>query len=123
MVVEFLVEEEHFVRGKEDVSIWEQVANAVVYQKFWADNQVSITVSFKEEERDDIKHTLELYEDSLKGISFLPLSDAVYPQMPYESISEEVYRERVKDLKEIDLSAMQHQGESPRGCDGDTCTI
>lgn len=123
MVVEFPVKEEFFRRAKNDVSIWEQVANAVAYQRFWADNQVSITVTFSKEEEDDIKHTLELYEDALKGISFLPLSDHGYVQAPYESISEETYLATIKNLSVINLASVNEQSEAPRFCDGDTCVL
>lgn len=122
MVVSFPVKEEYFVRAKDDVSIWEQVSNAVAYQRFWADNQVSITVTFNSAEKDDIKHTLELYEDELKGISFLPISEHGYVQAPYETITEEKYLEMSKDLKPIDMNANE-QISSPKGCDGDTCVI
>ena len=45
-VVEFPVHEEYFDRSKNDVSIWEQAENAAAYQKYWSDNQVSITITF-----------------------------------------------------------------------------
>ena len=124
VVVSFPVKEEFFKRGKDDVSIWEQVANAVAYQKFWADNQVSVTVTFKPEEQDDIKHVLELYEDSLKGISFLPLSEHGYEQAPYEEITDEQYDDMVASL---DARALVVEGVldtvSPKFCDGDSCEI
>jgi len=123
MVVSFPVHEEYFVRAKDDVTIWEQVANAVAYQRFWADNQVSVTVTFSENEKEDIKHALELHEDSLKGISFLPLATGTYAQMPYETITEEQYLELSKDLKTIDMASIAEEGEAPKFCDGDTCTI
>lgn len=123
VVVSFPVKEEFFRRGKSDVSIWEQVANAVAYQKFWADNQVSITVTFKPEEQDDIKHVLELYEDSLKGISFLPISEHGYEQAPYEEITEEQYNTMIA---EVNLSVSiegQLDTVAPKFCDGDSCEI
>lgn len=123
MVVSFPVKEEHFKRSKTDVSIWEQVANAVAYQKFWADNQVSITVTFKESEREDIKHVLELYEDSLKGISFLPLSDHGYLQAPYEEIDELTYLDMMSRITgPIDLQNVV-DSVAPKFCDGDSCEI
>jgi hypothetical protein len=64
-VVSFPVKEDHFHKGKSDISIWEQFANAAALQKWWADNQVSITITFKKEEVTDIKSCLEVYEDQL----------------------------------------------------------
>jgi len=123
MVVEFPVKEEFFRRSKNNVSIWEQVANAVAYQKFWADNQVSITVTFNEAEEDDIKHVLELNEDNLKGISFLPISKHGYVQAPYEEINEFEYLEMTKDLGVIDLGSVALDNVSPKFCDGDNCVL
>jgi hypothetical protein len=105
------------------VSIWEQVNNAVVYQKYWADNQVSITVTFKPEEQGDIQHVLELNEDTLKGISFLPLSEHGYVQAPYEEITQAQYNEACKDLKPIVFNGSRDEDAVPKFCDGDACTI
>lgn len=122
MVVSFPVKEEFFRRGKSDVSIWEQVSNAVLYQKFWADNQVSITVTFNKNEQDDIKHILEIYEDCLKGISFLPLSEHGYVQAPYEEIDQAEYESMSRDLKPISFTEVI-EAEVPKFCDGDSCEI
>lgn len=122
--IEFPIKEEFFVRSKDDVSIWEQVANAVAYQRYWADNQVSVTVTFKPSEKEDIQHILELYEDSLKGISFLPIEEHGYVQAPYETITEQQYIEMSKNLKPV---VLEQAGASdtvvPKYCDGDKCEI
>lgn len=123
MVVSFPIKEKYFRRGKSDVSIWEQVANAVTYQRFWADNQVSITVTFKESEQEDIKHVLELNEDSLKGISFLPLAEHGYIQAPYEEIDESTYLVMSEGLQPISLNNVALDTVAPKFCDGDTCEM
>ena len=69
-VVEFPVHEPYFTQGKSEVSIWEQLEIAAQYQYYWADNSVSITVTFKPEEASQIKAALELYETRLKAVSF-----------------------------------------------------
>lgn len=120
--IEFPIKEDYFVRSKDDVSIWEQVANAVAYQRYWADNQVSVTVTFKADEQEDIQHILELYEDSLKGISFLPIEEHGYVQAPYETITAEKYQEISQRLKPIVFNASDDV-IAPKFCDGDMCTI
>jgi len=45
-VVSFPVKVEGVVRSKPEVSIWEQFTDAVAMQKWWSDNQVSVTISF-----------------------------------------------------------------------------
>jgi len=122
--IEFPIKEEFFVRSKDDVSIWEQVANAVAYQRYWADNQVSVTITFKPEEKADIQHILELYEDSLKGISFLPIEEHGYVQAPYETITEAQYLQMIKHIKPIAFEDVsQGDAVAPKYCDGDACII
>lgn len=126
VVVEFPVHEEYMSRSKDDVSIWEQVANAAAYQKYWADNQVSITVTFSPDEAEDIPHVLEMFEDSLKGISFLPIEEHGYVQAPYETISAERYESLVANLSEISFDnddGFGHNMEAPKFCDGDVCDV
>ena len=59
------------------------MANAIDYQFYWSDNQVSITITFKPEEKDEIKRVLEFSEDKLKSVSFLPINEHGYKQPPY----------------------------------------
>ena len=88
-----------------DVSMWEQVSLASFLQKYWADNQVSWTVTFDPiQEADSIKPALEYFQYSLKGISFLPRSNSSYQQMPYEQINESEYSKAIKQIKKVELS-------------------
>jgi ribonucleoside-triphosphate reductase (thioredoxin) len=126
-VVSFPVREEFFSKDKDDVTIWEQFANASDLQRYWADNQVSITVTFRKDEAKDIKTCLEVFEDRLKSISLLPLvdSDHAYEQAPYIKISEETYKSMTKSIKPLNLGVLQTHDESAEDkfCDGDTCTV
>lgn len=120
--VYFAVKEELFDRAKKDVTMWEQLENAAFYQAWWADNQVSCTVTFKKHEAKDIKIALQLYETRLKGISFLPLIDHGYEHAPYQEIDEETYLEYTKGLKKLNLSQIENE-VIEKFCDGDTCMI
>ena len=123
LVVEFPVHEEFFSRKKDDVTIWEQVKNAVDYQRYWADNNVSITVTFKKEEAEDIKRVLESYEDQLKAISFLPISDHGYELAPYEEIDEDTYKKMNKNIRKPDFSFITSVPIGEKFCDGDACEL
>ena len=124
-VISFPVHIKNFDRKKADVSIWEQVKNAIDLQRFWSDNSVSITVTFKEDEKQDIAHVLEAYEDSLKAISFLPLKDHGYIQAPYEEITKEKYEEMMENIKEPNFNSLfiQATGDRYMFCDGDKCLL
>jgi len=122
MVVSFPIKPKFFKRSKDDVGMWEKVELAAAMQRWWADNQVSCTVDFKQSESHDIARVLERYEDKLKGISFLPSSDHGYAQAPYETITEEQYNDMSKGLKTIQLHDAQHE-VTERFCDGESCEI
>jgi ribonucleoside-triphosphate reductase len=123
-IISFPVWEKNFVRRKEDVTIWEQVKNAVDFQRFWADNNVSITVTFKKEEKEQIASVLEAYEDSLKAISFLPLEqEGQYEQMPYEEITKEKYEEMSSKLKQVDFTKINSAPTGEIYCSNDSCEI
>ena len=126
-VVAFPVRENHFTKGKAEVTVWEQYLNAEDLQKHWADNQVSVTITFTKDEVRDLKPALEAFEDRLKGISMLPLADEDhgYQFAPYQEIDEEQYASMVARTKAIDFGgADTHDKDSEdKFCTGEACTI
>ena len=123
LVVEFPINEEYFDRSKDDVSIWEQAENAAAYQKYWSDNQVSITITFTKREAHEIQHVLECFEDKLKSVSFLPITDHGYEQAPYEKISKEKYDKMLSNIKPINLDRTSDRAIGEKFCDSDRCEI
>ncbi|MHA2008768.1 MAG: fused protease/ribonucleoside-triphosphate reductase [Promethearchaeota archaeon] len=123
VVAEFPIHEKFFDRSKNEVSIWEQAENAAAYQKYWSDNQVSITITFTNEESDQIKYVLEAYEDKLKSASFLPIKEHGYKQAPYEEISKERYEEMTTNLKPLFLDETQDREIGEKFCDSDRCEV
>ena len=119
-VVYFPVHEENFFKGRNDVTIWEQLELAAQMQYYWADNQVSVTVTFKPEEASQIKQALELYETRLKSISFLPLEDHGYEHAPYQPMTKEEYEKESKRLKTIRVKeSIETQGFENKFCDAE----
>lgn len=113
---------------------------ASLLQKHWADNQVSCTVTFDPSKGDDssqIKHALDYFQYQLKGISFLPQTKGVYPQMPYEELSKAQYEQGMLNLHQLrvdrqrDGVLLKHSGDeflvedpaSENYCDADKCKI
>lgn len=121
-VVSFPVKEKNFGRSKDEVTIWEQFADAADIQRYWADNQVSVTVTFAADEKKHIKSCLEMYEDKLKSVSLLPLTDHGYAQAPYVTITKEQYEDMMSKISTLDLCDSRHEAED-KFCDGDVCTI
>ena len=123
MVVTIPVHEKDFVRGKKEISMWEQLEIAAQMQHYWADNSVSVTVTFQDHEAASIPHALQLYSTRLKAVSFLKYKETGYVQAPYEACTEEQYRElaaRVSPIQRIETSS---QGVGEKFCTTDSCAI
>ena len=123
MCVEFPVHEEHFVKGKREITMWEQLEIAAQYQHYWADNSVSITVTFKPEEAADIKTALEMYETRLKAVSFLRYEETGYVQAPYEPITREQYEQMSKGITPVQRFSTEEGGAGTKFCDSTHCEI
>lgn len=123
LVISFPVKQENFTKSKFDVTLWEQMKNVVDYQNFWSDNSVSATVTFKENERNDLVSILESYEDVLKAISFLPLETNGYAQLPYEEITKEEYERMASKVTLPDFSGVTQSPIGSKFCDSDYCEI
>ena len=115
-------------RSEKEVSIYEKVALAATAQRYWSDNSVSVTVSFNPEtEKTDIGKVLHMFDGQLKTVSFLPMDNGTYPQMPYSEITAEQYEDYTMKLFPIDLSgvyeglAMDAIGEAY--CTTDACEV
>jgi ribonucleoside-triphosphate reductase (thioredoxin) len=124
-VVYFPVKSDH-KRSEQEVSIFEKIHLAVEAQRWWSDNAVSVTVSFKPEEKESIPTVLKMYEGQLKTVSFLPMSNDTYEQMPYQRITEQEYNGYVGKLKKIDTSGLYLNGSEPEGdkyCTTDVCEL
>ena len=112
------------VKTINDVTIHEQVEMAELLQKYWSDNQVSCTVTFKPSEKRHIQRILETKQYVLKGISFLPKLDlGAYKQMPYQEISQKEYKKRFSKLKPLDFSSLNEDGIGVKFCENDSCTL
>jgi hypothetical protein len=122
MVVSFPVETTG--RTLNEVSVWEQVSLAVFLQRFWSDNQVSCTITFKQEEKSQISAILDFFKYDLKSISFLPrLEFGAYAQMPYEAISREKYLEMKSKLTDFGIVDMHEDAVAEKFCNNDSCVI
>ena len=114
------------VTEKANASIWQQFKDAADMQKYWADNQVSITVTFTKEEANQIGKALSAFDSELKGISLLPLSEHGYEQAPYTPASREEILAYQSQLLPLDFSLLTKEGENANAnkfCDGDSCLI
>jgi adenosylcobalamin-dependent ribonucleoside-triphosphate reductase len=115
-------------RSEKEVSIYEKMALAATAQRYWSDNSVSVTVTFDtEKESDSVGTVLHMHDGQLKTVSFLPMGNHVYPQMPYTQITEEEYEAYALQLFPIDFKGV-YQGMAADAvgeayCTTDACEI
>ena len=116
------------VRCAADVSHWEQMSFAAFLQRHWADNQVSVTVTFDPAttRAQDIARSLDYFQYALKSVSFLPTpADAAgcYVQMPYERLPDEAaYAAMLAELGTLHGAAGADHSDEVY-CDGETCLL
>ena len=125
VVVAFPTNGQH-VRSERQVSVWEKVALAVLMQRHWADNQVSATFTFQDEEASQLAAILRTFDGQLKSASFLPIRDGVYRQMPYEAIDAQTFSAMRKGLKPLSWEKVYGSGleaEGERFCTNDSCEL
>jgi hypothetical protein len=128
MVISFPIKEKNFTRGKKEQTLHEQFEIAALHQYYWADNQVSCTANFQEHERGQIEMLLTMFEHRLKAISLLPLTESGYVQMPYETITEDEWREMDSAIDYALMSQLMKGDTIQRDsvdkfCDGESCMI
>ena len=69
----------------EQLELWLQ------YQKHWCEHKPSVTISVKDPEWMDVGAWVYKNFEWMSGVSFLPFSDHVYRQAPYQDCTEEEY--------------------------------
>jgi hypothetical protein len=115
-------------RSEKDVSIFEKINLAVTAQRHWSDNSVSVTISFDPEtEQQHVGTTLSIAEGNLKTVSYLPMANGAYKQMPYTDATEVEVMSAVGTHMKIDMSpiyagqALDAVGEE--FCTTDACLV
>lgn len=127
--------ENAIMRSESMMSLLERVKNV---SKKWVttghtsgtnQHNVSCTISVKPEEWQELSIWMWENRDYYNGIAVLPFGDTVYPQMPFEDITEEHYLKLLPMLKDIDISKVfEVDGSSvdlaaELACAGGVCEI
>lgn len=102
----------------------QQLENQRFLQTYWADNSVSMTVQYKEEEWPACRAYLEEhYDDHMKAISFSRHQHG-FKQAPNEEITLEQYHEYASSLKPVNgYSAYEDAPVSELECTQGTCGV
>lgn len=95
VIVEFPCEFPEATILAKDMTAVEQLRLQARIQRDWADNAVSVTIYYRDEELDDIKRYLREHWATTKSVSFLRHQDHGFDQAPLEAITEAQYYERL----------------------------
>lgn len=90
---------------RNEVGAIEQLEHYLIFQKDWCEHNPSITVYVKEHEWLEVGAWVYKHLESIGGVSFLPHSDHVYQQAPYQDIDEETYNRLSSEFPAIDWEA------------------
>lgn len=116
---------------RNDMTAIEQLELWLTYKRYWCEHNPSITVYVREDEWFKVGAWVYEHFDEVCGISFLPFSDHVYKQAPYQEITEEQYLEALSAMpKDVDWSTLSRYesddytaGAQELACIGGVCSI
>jgi ribonucleoside-triphosphate reductase (thioredoxin) len=116
---------------RQDLSALDHLNAYMKYKKYWAEHNVSITVSVKEDEWLDVGAWVYKNFDEVCGVSFLPYSDHIYPQAPYQEITVDEYNTLRDSFPTLDWSLLRNYegntdnttGSQEYACVGLSCEI
>lgn len=109
----------------------DQLETWLMYAEYWCEHKPSVTISVRENEWLAVGDFVYKHWDRMSGVSFLPHSDHIYQQAPFQEISEDEYNEYVKKVPtEIDwslLSAIELEDHTENmqelACAGGACLV
>lgn len=106
-VFSFPMKAPHDAVFRMDMSALEQLELWKIYYENYTEHNPSVTISVKEHEWMDVGAWVYKNFDEMCGISFLPFSEHIYKQAPYQDISAEQYQELVERMpSNIDWSLL-----------------
>lgn len=115
---------------RNDITAIEQLEHALLFRKNWCEHNPSLTVYYREDEFLEVGAWVYKHFDSLGGISFLPHSDHIYKQAPYQEITEEEYKkwlEKTPTIEWIKLKEFENKDNTTiqpeLACSAGSCEI
>ena len=114
-----------------DTTALEQLELWNHYQIYWCEHKPSVTIDVKSDEWVEVGAWVYDEFDKISGVSFLPYSDHVYQQAPYEEITEDQYNDLVARMpEEMDWDKLSEyekedktKSSSTFACSGGSCEI
>jgi ribonucleoside-triphosphate reductase len=116
---------------RNDLTAIEHLELWLTYQRHWCEHKPSVTINVREHEWMEVGAWVWEHFDELSGVSFLPHSDHIYQQAPYQDITREEYEERLaampKSIRWADMSFYESTdnttGSQELACSAGACEI
>jgi len=110
-----------------DLSAIEQLEHWKVFATKWCEHKPSVSIYVQEYEWMEVGAWVYSNWDIMNGVSFFPHNDHIYPQAPYEEITEEEYNKLLEAMPhEINLSVEDEDnttGSQELACHGGSCEL
>lgn len=117
------------VVASEETAI-QQLERWKVYAENWCEHKPSVTIYYSDDEFMEVGQWVWDNFDILSGVSFLPRTDHVYEQAPYEAITKEEYTQLTKDMPVLDWDVLNQlelddmtEGSQTLACVGGSCEL
>jgi ribonucleoside-triphosphate reductase (thioredoxin) len=101
-----------------------------VYQNHWCEHKPSCTISIKENEWLAVGDWVYQHYEEISGLSFLPATDHVYEQAPYQECDIDTYEQLTASLPDVDWSLLREyeredntKGTQELSCSAGVCEI
>lgn len=109
----------------------DQLEHYLTFKRHWCEHNPSITVYVKEHEWLEVGSWVYKHLDDIGGVSFLPHSEHVYQQAPYQDLSESEYnklRDAFPAVPWVDFDKYETDEDTTNGaqefaCSGNSCEI
>jgi ribonucleoside-triphosphate reductase (thioredoxin) len=116
---------------RSDRTALEQLDHYLTFKRSWCEHNPSITVYVKENEWLDVGAWVYKNLDEIGGVSFLPHSEHVYQQAPYQDLTEDEYnklRDAFPTVPWLDFDKYETDEDTTNGaqeyaCSGNSCEI
>lgn len=129
-VFSFPMKSPSHARIASDMTAIEQLEHYLMFYRHWAEHTVSITVYVREHEWMEVGAWVYKHFDEIGGISFLPYTDSIYKQAPYQPIDESTFEELSSKMPVVDWSLFnvnEHEdntvGTQTLACSGNSCEL
>jgi ribonucleoside-triphosphate reductase (thioredoxin) len=101
-----------------------QLEHYLCFKRHWCEHNPSITVYVKEDEWLEVGAWVYKHLDEIGGVSFLPHSEHVYKQAPYQDVSEEEYnklRDAFPEVPWVDFDKYETDEDTTNGAQEFAC--